>query len=73
MENNPPSRKPVRIFSQEAKQELARAAHLAKMGKRHNNMQDDSGSSDGEPRDDVPLRRHHPKFNSQHPANRDQL
>jgi hypothetical protein len=46
---------------------ITRATWLAKeanRGKRHNDLQDDFGSSDDEPRDDAPSRRHHPKFNS---------
>jgi hypothetical protein len=36
-------------------------------------MQDNSGSTDDEPRHGAPSRRHHPKFKSWHPARRDQL
>jgi hypothetical protein len=36
-------------------------------------MQDDSGASEDEPRDGAPARRHHPKFNSRRPADRDRL
>jgi hypothetical protein len=56
--------------------ELACVAHLAreaKRGKRHNDMQDDSGASEGEPGDGAPARRPHPKFNSRGPADQDQL
>jgi hypothetical protein len=60
----------------EAKEEMARAAHLAReldksMG--HNSLQYDSGALEDEPRDGSPSRRHHPKFNSQYRADRDQL
>jgi hypothetical protein len=41
--------------------------------KRHNDLQDDSRSSNDEPRDGAPSRRHHPKFNSWHPACWDRL
>jgi hypothetical protein len=67
-------------MQQEADEEIARVAYLAReldqardRGKRHNGMQDDSGASDDEPRDGAPTRRHHPKFDSRHPANRDRL
>jgi hypothetical protein len=49
----------------------ARLAREAERGKRHNGLQDDSGASEDEPRDGAPTRRHHPKFNSQHLADRD--
>jgi hypothetical protein len=68
--------KTVEEIQREAEEEIARAAHLAKeaeRGKRHNGLQDDSGTSDDEPRDGSPTRRHHSKFNSRHPANRDRL
>jgi hypothetical protein len=42
-------------------------------GKRQNGPQDDSGASDDEPRDGAPMMRHHPKFDSQRPANQDRL
>jgi hypothetical protein len=45
----------------------------AERRKRHNGMQDDSGASEDEPRDGAPARRHHPKFNSRRPADRDRL
>jgi hypothetical protein len=57
----------------EAEKEIARAAHLARTRKRHNGKQDDSGSSNDEPRDGAPSRRHHLKFNSWCPADRDRL
>jgi hypothetical protein len=60
----------------EADEETACIAHLAReaeRGKRHNGPQDDSGASDDEPRDGAPTRRHHPKFNSRRPADRDRL
>jgi hypothetical protein len=69
--DNKPPEKTAEEIAHEAEEELARAARLARTGKRHNGMQDDSGSFDDEPRDGVPLRRHHPKFNSQCPADRD--
>jgi hypothetical protein len=47
MRNNPPEKTGEEI-AREAEEELARVAHLARTGKRHNSgMQDDSGSSDG--------------------------
>jgi hypothetical protein len=55
---------------------IAHATSLAretKRGKRHNGLQDYSDASDDEPRDGAPMRRHHPKFNSRHPADRDRL
>jgi hypothetical protein len=52
---------------------VARLANEADKGKRHNDLQDDFGSSKDEPRDGAPSRRHHPKFNSQRPAGRDRL
>jgi hypothetical protein len=48
-------------------------AREAKRGKRHNGLQDDLGASEDEPRDSAPTRRHHPKFNSQCPVDRDRL
>jgi hypothetical protein len=67
-------------IQQEAEEEIARVACLAKeldqardRGKRHNSLQDDSGASDDEPRDGAPTRRHHPKFDSRRPAKRDRL
>jgi hypothetical protein len=71
-----PPEKTVEEIQREAEEEIARAACLArdaKNGKRHNGLQDDSGASDDEPRDDTPLRRHHPKFNSRHTTDRDRL
>jgi hypothetical protein len=56
--------------------ELARAARLAReaeRGKRHNRLQDDSGPSVDEPGDGAPMRRHHLKFNSRRPADRDRF
>jgi hypothetical protein len=52
-------------------EEIAQAAYLARdgeRGKRHNGLQDDSRAFDDETRDDSPLRRHLPKFNSLHPT-----
>jgi hypothetical protein len=58
-------------IQQEAEEEIARAAHLAReldwsrnRGKKHNGLQDNLGASDDEPRDGAPMRRHHPKFDS---------
>jgi hypothetical protein len=54
--------------------ELAWATRLAReaeRGKRHNDLQDDSGASDDEPGDGAPTRRHQPKFNSRRPTDRD--
>jgi hypothetical protein len=58
------------------KEEITRVARLAKeadKGKRHNGLQEDSGSSDDEPRDGAPSRRCYPKFNSRCPAGWDRL
>jgi hypothetical protein len=58
-------------ITQEAEEKLARAAQLARdadKGKRHNCLQDDSGSSNDEPRDGAPSRRHQLKFNSRYPT-----
>jgi hypothetical protein len=68
--------KTIEEIQWEAKEEIACSTHLArdaKRGKRHNGLQDDSGASEDEPRDGAPMRRHHPKFNSRHPADREQL
>jgi hypothetical protein len=57
----------------EVEEEMARAAHLAmELNKRkgHNGLQDDSGAPEDEPGDGAPSRRHHPKFNSWHCADR---
>jgi hypothetical protein len=61
-------------------EEITRAVCLPKeldqardKGKRHNGLQDDSGTSDDEPRDGAPTRRHHPKLDSRCPAIRDRL
>jgi hypothetical protein len=59
--------KTIEEFQWEAEEENARATHLAKeaeKGKRHNGLQDNTESLDGEPRNGTPLRRQHPKFNS---------
>jgi hypothetical protein len=51
-------------------EEIARTTCLARDAereKRHNNLQDDSGASDDEPRDGTHMRRHHPKFNPRCP------
>jgi hypothetical protein len=68
--NNPPE-KSVEEIAREAEEEIAWAVRLAQMGKKHNGLQDDSGSSGDEPRDGVPSRRHHPKFNARFPTNLD--
>jgi hypothetical protein len=68
--------KMVKEIKWEVDKEIAHAAHLAReteRGKRHNGQQDNSGASDDELRDGAPMRRHHPKFNSWCPADRDQL
>jgi hypothetical protein len=68
--------KTVEEIQREADEEIAHAARLAKeakRGKRQNDLQDDSGASDDEPRDGAPTRRHHSKFNSRRPTDRDQL
>jgi hypothetical protein len=70
------SEKTVEEIQREAEEEITRIAHLAreaKRGKRHNGLQDDLGVSEDEPWDGAPIRRHHPKFNSRHPADQDQL
>jgi hypothetical protein len=71
-----PQEKTIEEIQREAKEEIAHTTRLdreAEKGKRHNDLQDDSGESDDEPRDGTPMRRHHPKFNPRHPANRDRL
>jgi hypothetical protein len=71
-----PPEKTIEEIQQEAEEEIARASRLAsdaERGKRHNDLQDDSGASDDEPRDGAPSRRHHPKFNTRRPADRGQL
>jgi hypothetical protein len=71
-----PLEKTVEEIQREAEEEIALAACLAKeaeRGKRHNGLQDDSCASKDEPRDGAPMRRHHPKFNSRHPADRDRF
>jgi hypothetical protein len=67
-------------IQRKGEEEIAHTAYLAKeldqerdKGKNHNGLQDNSGASDDEPRDDATTRRHHPKFNSWRPANRDRL
>jgi hypothetical protein len=68
--------KTVEEIQREADEEIARATRLAreaKRGKRHNDLQDDSGASDDEPRYGAPTRRYHPKFNSWCPTDRDRL
>jgi hypothetical protein len=70
-----PQEKTVEEIQREAEEEITHATHLAReaeKGKRHNSLQDDSSASDDQPRDGAPMR-HHPKFNSRHPANRDRL
>jgi hypothetical protein len=74
-EEEPPE-KTVEEIQREAEEEIARAARLARedeSGMRHNDLHDDSGTSDDEPRDGAPMKIHHPNFNSWHPADRDQL
>jgi hypothetical protein len=68
--------KTVEEIQQETDIELACAAHLAReveRGKRHNGMQEDTAASKDEPGDGAPTRRHHLKFNSRCPVDRDQL
>jgi hypothetical protein len=64
--------KTVEEIQREADEEIAHAARLAKEAKR-GKRQNDSGASDDEPRDGAPTRRHHSKFNSRRPTDRDQL
>jgi hypothetical protein len=71
-----PPEKTIEEIQREAEEEIARATRLArdaKRGRRHNGLQDDSRVSDDEPRDGAPFRRHHPKFNSRLPTDRDRL
>jgi hypothetical protein len=71
-----PHEKTIKEIQWEAMEEIARVAHFARdaeKGKRHNDLQDDSGESDDEPRDGAPTRRHHPKFNQWCPADQDRL
>jgi hypothetical protein len=68
--------KTVKEIQWETDEELARVTRLAteaERGKRHNGLQDDSGVSEDEPRDGTPSRRHHLKFKSRHPPDRDRL
>jgi hypothetical protein len=68
--------KTIEEIQQEAEEEISRTSRLAsdaERGKRHNDLQDDSGAFDDEPRDGAPSRRHHPKFNTRRPADRGQL
>jgi hypothetical protein len=72
-EGEQPPEKTVEEIAREAEVEIAWATHLAETGKRHNGMHDDSGSSDDEPRDGSPSRRHYPKFDPRCPTYRDRL
>jgi hypothetical protein len=57
-----PVAKTTEEIAREAEEEIVRVAQLAKeadKGNRNNDLQDDSGSSDDEPRDGPPSRRHH--------------
>jgi hypothetical protein len=68
--------KMVEEIKWEVDKEIAHAAHLAReteRGKRHNGQQDDSGASKDQPRDGTLARRHHLKFNSRCPTDRDRL
>jgi hypothetical protein len=72
-QGDPPPPKTTEEIHQEAEEEMAWATHLAReLDKRkgHNSMQDDSGALEDEPGDGAPSRRHHPKFNSWHRADR---
>jgi hypothetical protein len=64
-EGEQPPKKTIEEIAREAKEEITLVAHLARTGKRHNDLQDDSGSSGDEPRNGAPSRRHHLKFNPQ--------
>jgi hypothetical protein len=69
-----PPEKTIEEIQWEAKEEIARAARLARdaeRGKRHNDMLDNLGASDDESRDGAPPRRHHPKLNPWRPADQD--
>jgi hypothetical protein len=69
-------KKTIEEIQREADEEIAHATYLAReaqRGTRHNDPQDDLGSSDDEPRDNAPVRRHHQKFNSQCPTDLDRL
>jgi hypothetical protein len=71
-----PLKKTAKEIQQEAEEEIPRAERLAReLDKRkgHNSLQDDSGGSEDEHPDRAPIRRHHPKFNSQHNVDRDRL
>jgi hypothetical protein len=60
----------VEEIQREPDEEIARVAHFVReteRGKRNNDLQNDSGASDDEPRDGAPTRRHHPKLNSRRP------
>jgi hypothetical protein len=63
-EGEQPPLKTIEEIAHEAEEEITWVAHLAKTGKRHNGLPDDSGSSGDKPRDGAPLRKHHQKFNT---------
>jgi hypothetical protein len=68
--------KSIKEIQQEIDIEPSHAAHLAReaeRGKRHNDMQDDSGASEEEPGDGAPTRRHHRKFKSPCLTDQDRL
>jgi hypothetical protein len=66
-----PSHKIAEGIAREVEEEIAQTTRMAMMGKRHNGTQYNSGSLDDEHRDGSPSRRHHPKFHSWRPADRD--
>jgi hypothetical protein len=71
-----PPKKTTEEIQWEVEEEIPRAACLARdaeRGKRHNSLENDFGASEDEPRDGAPSRRHHPKFNSWLPADRDRV
>jgi hypothetical protein len=75
-QGDPPREKTTEEILQEAEEEIARATHLAReLDKRkgHNILHDDSRALEDEPKDGAPSRRHHPKSNSRHRADRDRL
>jgi hypothetical protein len=71
----PPTDKTTEEIALEAEEETACATRLAQeeAGKRHNCLQNDSGSSKDGARDDAPSGGHHPKYNRRCLAGRERL
>jgi hypothetical protein len=70
-----PVEKTIEEIVRETEEELVRAARLeaAAAGKRHNDRQDDSGSSGDDVEDGARSLRHHPKYNRRHLVDWDRL